>query len=535
MTDTQDQASVLQPLPEWFKGLRPHQEVAIKQVMDKFNAGAKVVFLDAPTGSGKTLIGEMVRREVGGQALYVCSDKALQDQFIRDFTYAKTIKGRKNYATELNKYMTADDCTKTPSTPCMWCSAVWKCPYQQAKSAAVASDIAVLNTSYMLTEMNGMKSGFGGRDICIIDEADTLERALMGYIEFEVPQWIAKKLKLDYPKKGARKLTIATWLEGAGRAAEAGLGQLEGMEDPKAKRQMEQFRFDCYRVAGELKRDVEAGAKDEDEDSGRWLRDYDTKTLKLRPVVVSSYGNRYLWRHAKRFLVMSATIISPDEMVESLGVTNEWDSVEVPMTFPVENRPIILAPIANMTYKGLQDERTMIDMAHAVEMISLKHPNERVLVHCSSYRVARDLYQMCAPENHETFVYLQAADKQVALAGYLEAENGMLFAASMERGVDLKGDACRVQIIAKVPFPSLADRQISARLHLPGGQTWYDVQTVRDIVQMTGRGVRSEVDSATTYVLDQQFSRLWGKSKRLFPKWWTDAVDQTQSIKWLLW
>lgn len=104
----------------------------------------------------------------------------------------------------------------------------------------------------------------------------------------------------------------------------------------------------------------------------------------------------------------------------------------------------------------------------------------------------------------------------------------------MARGVDLKGDACRVQVIAKVPFPSLADKQVSARMRLPGGDTWYKVQTVREMVQMTGRGVRSETDHAVTYVLDEQFQRVWSQSKRLFPQWWREAVDTTQKISWLL-
>jgi Rad3-related DNA helicase len=267
------------------------------------------------------------------------------------------------------------------------------------------------------------------------------------------------------------------------------------------------------------------------------LRDYDTKTFKLIPVMVAPYGNRFLWRHAKRFLVMSATIISAAEMAESLGLRLPWGEVTVPMTFPVENRPIVIAPVVSMTYRNMQDPATFDVMARAIVNVSRNHPGERVLVHCNSYRIAKELASRCHTDErfaHYAYVYESGSEKIAMLDAYLGDESGMLFAASMARGVDLKGDDCRVQVIAKVPFPSLANKQVSARMRLPGGQQWYDVLTVREIVQMTGRGVRSETDRAMTYVLDEQFGRVWSKSKRLFPQWWRDAVDQSQKISWLL-
>jgi Rad3-related DNA helicase len=96
----------------------------------------------------------------------------------------------------------------------------------------------------------------------------------------------------------------------------------------------------------------------------------------------------------------------------------------------------------------------------------------------------------------------------------------------MSRGVDFDGDKCRVQVVAKCPFPNLGDKKISARMHLPGGDLWYQVQTVRSMVQMTGRAVRGPDDWATTYILDKQFAvNVYRKSLRLFPRWWRDAVD----------
>lgn len=524
-------------LPEWFTELRAHQSDALEQIEIAFEEdGAQVVFLDAPTGSGKTLIGEMARRQMGAQALYVCSDKSLQDQFMTDFPYAALLKGRNNYPTENNPTKTADDCQ---GRSCLLCESAASCPYNMAKARAAASDLAVLNTSYWLHEANGQQPTFGGknrRDLAIIDEADVLENSLMGFVKFEVPQWIAQRANLSMPPKSVRKPRLVKWLRDASERVRSYIGDGEQM-DAKTRKNLWYFVGESLRVATELEVDI-AASEDDDEDSGKWQRDYDTKTLKLRPLIVAPYGNRYLWRHAKRFLIMSATIISAQEMVDSLGIGMEWAEVVVPMTFPVENRPIVIAPVVNVTYQTTKDPETAERMADAIARISDRHQNDAILVHTGSYAWTKALVQalpmadwnFAIPPIH---TYTTAVDKQQTLEAFRQ-QGGILLSPSMSRGVDLKDDLCRVQVIAKVPFPSLGDKMVSGRLHLPGGQEWYSVQVVRDMVQMTGRGVRSETDSCITYILDGQFSRVWSKARSLFPSWWRSAVDQTQSIGWLL-
>ena len=60
------------------------------------------------------------------------------------------------------------------------------------------------------------------------------------------------------------------------------------------------------------------------------------------------------------------------------------------------------------------------------------------------------------------------------------------------------------------------------------------MQTIRDIVQMTGRGVRSADDWAITYVLDSQFTKNVWRNKFLFPEWWREAVNLGADVRWLM-
>src|SRR4030095_11554461 len=94
-----------------------------------------VMFLEGPTGVGKTLIAELVRRKLKAKTIYTCTTKALQNQFVKDFEYAQVLKGRVNYLTQMGMIdemgreckdmrlcVTAADCNYSYTTyQCSWC------------------------------------------------------------------------------------------------------------------------------------------------------------------------------------------------------------------------------------------------------------------------------------------------------------------------------------------------------------------------------------------------------------------------------
>lgn len=513
-------------LPPWVEEFRPVQWEAIQEIRERYQNGSKVVFLDAPTGSGKTLIGETVRRLVGGRGLYTCSGKSLQDQFFRDFDYAKVLKGRANYPTQTKPFpdFTAADCTKNPAdgedAECMWCWEVRDCAYEVAKRGALSSALAVLNTSYLLAEANYI-GGFSGRPLVILDECDVLEEELMRFVEFGVSERMLRNLGLDAPKKGAHKGTIARWmLEELMPGLQEKTKGARVFSDPREIRQQNAYV--------NLLRDVRRVAEEVLDEN--WIRDNGAGPLTMKPIKVDGYGERLLWRHGAKWLLMSATIVSAEEVVESLGYKGEWAVVRVPMQFPVENRRINVAPVADMANKN--KEESWPKVAEALRSILNVH-RERILVHTVSYELARYLEDRIA--DPRIVSYRNSGDREAALTKYRNAEGAVLLAPSFDRGVDLKGDDCRVQVIAKVPFPNLGDPVISARLRSPGGQAWYNVQTVRTLVQMTGRAIRNQEDWAVTYILDRQFAKnVMNRSRRLLPEWWKEALDTRYQWKWML-
>jgi ATP-dependent DNA helicase DinG len=542
--------------PTFVKEFRDEQWNAFVAITNAFASGADVVLLDAPVGSGKTVIAEMVDKWMRTPALYVCSGKALQDQFARDFTYAKVLKGRSNYPTFDNPHdstVTAADCDSSreflpacSNCPgdsegvdtdndddrvphCSECHPIEACPYRVAKRNAILSRLACINTSYLLTEANG-PGGFSKRGFVIVDECDMLEKELMSYFEVTISSRRRQQYDIPYPDHktvvaGTRERetddgeVYTAWEEWFTNTIALVKRQLAKLPHrPESRQQRKEVTY-LARLAESLNMVKGSIA------NGDWVyTGYEKGDITFKPVRVSEFGHQVLWQHGEKWLLMSGTIIDPVEMVESLGLPPEkhWEVVTVPMTFPKENRPIKILPTAMMTAKT--KEEAWPKMAKRVREIADHHPDERILVHAVSYELSKFISAHLPPERLVT--YTNAQDREPALQRYLDKPASILVAPSMDRGVDLPGDACRVQVICKLPFPYLGDKQVSSRLYSKGGQQWYLIQCIRSFVQMTGRGVRNDEDYAITYILDKAFQdNIWKKAKRLLPKYLVDAID----------
>lgn len=542
----------LYSLPLWVREYRPGQVDAINNIVEAFQTN-DLVILDAPTGSGKTLIGETVRRLLGKRgSLYICSTKTLQDQFLNDFEYAAVLKGRSNYPTEwsLNQGVliendrmapTAADCTKSEGIGCTWCSSVNVCPYEVAKHTALAADVAVLNTSYFLTETNG-PGRFKGRPLVIVDEADTLENEVMGYVSVDIAARRVKEYGLGEPEKVTKP---EAWMEWAIKARSILHSRLSNMPEPSPEEKNVKVLREWNSVARLLGNVTQLVKGLED---GEWVYTGKDGNVAFKPVRVDHVGKKALWGNADKWLLMSATIISPHEMVESLGYEGDWAFVEMPSEFDVESRKVKVMPLANMAKKVDDPDAERDKCVRGIRAIIARHPGENVLVHSVSYDLTNEIRACLANEpGVRLYTYSQASERDKTLRDFIndtraarvtDSATGqstgarVLLAPSMDRGVDLPDDLCRVVILAKVPFPYLGDRQINARLHSYNGQSWYNVQAVRKIVQMTGRATRHKDDWSVCYIIDSTFSGvLWNKGQGLFPKWWTDALDWRDNVR----
>lgn len=529
--------------PKW--GIRPFpidkfregQEEVIDAIAERFHSGVSVVLLQAPPGTGKSVIGEGVRRLVKGTGIYCCSSKALQDQFAAAFPYGKVVKGRANYltlsgpldrmgrkTTPAKSVVSCADCTWNKEDGCRWCVSRTGCPYQVARNAAMQSELAVLNTSYLLADANRGRGRFTGRDLTIIDEADLVEAELLGQVEVYISKRRLYKLEMDVP---SRKTVESSWHPWVVKEAIPKLDRYLEMLPSPNDRYATQENIKEYNSLMELRDRLVILRKELP--NGGWVYDgYQDDDVIFRSVEVNQWGGKYLWRYGKRFLLMSATILSGHQMIETLGFNGQWDIIDVPSSFPVENRPVYVVPIADVTNK--LKEKEWPKLAEGVAGVLRLHPNDRILVHTVSYSLAQYLKLYLKTESSEfsrrpIIIYDNSKEKQAALNQYKTTKGAVILAPSLDRGIDLPGDLCRVQVIAKIPFMNTSDKRINARMrNTPGGYTWYKMEAIRTLIQMCGRGVRSDTDTCDTYILDKQFTSNIMKSQHLLPKWWKDSL-----------
>ena len=529
--------------PAWVTAFRPHQLTAVDQILDGYARGKKVMVLDAPVGAGKTLIAEMVRRRLAVDMLYVAHSRGLQDQMLRDFPYSRVLKGRANYPTEHGPgWVTAADCTAKGGAGaggCAWCDKA--CPYGIAKQEARAARVAVVNTAYMLAEAGGRGALCSGRQFVCVDECDTLEGIVAGNVEFGIKDRdLAEGLVV--PKKGVHGKTVAAWLRDEWMVVE--------MERYKQLRARARGAGDADKVKLERKLKQSAdrmaratlaaeGISGEAGEDAQWVRDYGWGyALQLKPVMIDWCANTRVWRHGEKWLLMSGTVVDADVMCGGLGLErDEWELVTVPMTFAAENRAVKVVPVADMGKKNMDANREQVVQAieSALWVVLDRHKGENTLVHTVSYaltEVVEDIVREWAGAQEDmggdriiVHSYRKASERDETLERF-KAEGGIIVGPSLDRGVDLPGDLCRVQVIVKVPFPNLGDKVVSTRMRGGnGGGRWYATETARTIVQMTGRGVRGADDWCVSYILDRGFLKwLNADGKALLPRWWQDAM-----------
>lgn len=507
-------------LPPKFAEWREHQLLSVMRV----HGSSKDCFLlDAPTGSGKSVTAAAVQRLSKEKELYLCTTKLLQEQLLADFPYARTLFGRSNYpcakAPHLFPSVSADSCTMDKLSNC---SLSHRCPYMIAKRKALDADLAVLNMSYFLHEANYAGS-FCGYNTVVIDEADTVEGQLMNFVELVVTKKQLDRLGIPPPR---HKTKFESWVEWAHPTMAAASRELDSLEDAiSSKDDWSTINFEDLKRMSQLKRlasKLRFFVKNVD---NTWVWYPEEERWSFKPVWVSKYSDNSLWKHGKKFVCMSATILDPVQMDRNVGITlsgKTRDYHQLPSLFPKENRPIYYRPEANMTFKTMNIALPML--VKGVNSLLEEYPKDKVLIHAVSYNVREYLMKNLSARSR--LISHNTQDRVEKLEQFKKSSQPLvLISPSMDRGVDLPEDQCRVIIIAKVPYPSLGDPQVKKRVYASkDGNAWYAYHTIASIVQMAGRGVRSKTDWASTYILDEQFGRLFDYYKNMFPGWFLEAL-----------
>ena len=514
---------------------RGAQERALADIRDAFGADNDVVLVRAPTGSGKSLLARAIagcartagESEAGEpiDAYYTTPqvsqlDDVAGDDLLQDL---KVIRGKNNY----DCILPGETDTPVDQAPCARermfdCQVQHRCPYFSDRAIAANNRIAAMTLAYFMQTAGS--DVFGPRDVLVIDEAHGLGNWAEMYATIDlgpdtVPVWDACEPPdidgLDDAAKYADRLDTMADRRLAKVRQQAELSPEEAAErDTLVKLQSDLSWF------VEDYRDTESATTwvvDQPDDTG--------SRVTVKPMAPEKYLRHTVWDRASNFALLSATILNKDAFCANVGLSPDRVTlVEVPHTFPVENRPLYDVTQGKMTYKA-RDE-TIPRVAETLVRIMQAHPDEKGLVHCHSYAIQDRLRAHLREFGVDSRVRSHDSDDRDAqLSTWKRVDDPDVFlSVKMEEALDLEGDRCRWQLLCKAPYPNTRDSRVAARLE-DDQWGWYYRTALRTVVQACGRVVRAPDDYGATYLADSSLLDLFERARLDMPGWFAEQVD----------
>ena len=533
-------------------GFRPRQREIIEQIIEGLE-NHNYIFLEAPTGLGKSAVAYTVAnwaRVNECLSHIIVNDKYLQDQYIKDFPTLAIMKGRSNYYCPNSKNEKADqaycvsnrdyECDMKPQisrekdqygVACNWDGVAGdRCPYWVAKDEAIHTPITIQNYDYYLNEQVYAQS-FSPRYFAVFDEAHTIESAIMKFVEKEVTQG-----KLDYfwsvhNRGEAPRLPPITnkaydeaerWLEWLQHILdELSTFKYEDLHGLPDQRQTDiTYELDGYK--DKLSQLIEYLATEPENWSVVRTIERLAQKATFKPVMINDYAY-LLFEHTSKALLMSATILSPDNLKRWLGIDEEIVTIRIgESNFPAQNRPIIKHYVGR-AHQGNMEMYLPLVVKELDEVIIPSRLRFKGVVHTHTNKTA---YYILKNSKYKDYMMSNVGfeDRATRFQEFFDAPAPKIMVTpSMKVGVDLKDDRARWQVLVKTPYPYLGDPQIRKRLRRD--QEWYNWQTLITLIQTCGRVCRSEKDWGETFLFDEKFDDLLNKNVDLLPGWFSEAIQ----------
>lgn len=468
---------------------RPTQSAALEFIARMFEKSVHLNIIEAPTGTGKSALAIAAARyaeflyddEYEPGAYILTPYNNLADQMSSEFRHlgAAALRGRTHYL----------------SGPCA--------TYENARRCFTESAIAVTNYAYFLRAGH-----LPDRQALVLDEAHTLERSLLDLTGFRITLDHCRAIGIGGPptlNNGERE-HIVDWL--AMVLLPALRKQADRCRDLTARSSWEELTARVLTYC-------------ESDDRSQWFTWTDRDGLNVKSLSVAPQAQQ-LFSRARFVLIQSATIFDFATFRRILGISDQASVFTAPSEFPLRNRPIFSRPVGDMAVNTLNAAMPSICME--AEHIVNNFDRSKGVVHTHSYAINRVVYGHLAAKFGNRIVSHgpNPRERQSAIHRHCSSEEpSVLVSPSLAEGVDLKDDLARFQIVCKLPYPRL-DPYTRARCSRDRG--WYELQTAWGLAQMIGRAVRSQTDSAATFVLDSQFGKFVARNEEILPSWWRAAI-----------
>lgn len=522
-----------QYIPFEEKKFRPHQEKAINDILDSIEDGNRFTILNAPVGSGKSLLGYVLAKklEEDGLHTYLCTGtKILQSQYIQDFKDVKTIKGRANFQCYTEPLLDCANgmcqshsnfhCESKPILKEDWifdgAPLPWDpieidgikrfygdpefdemftknmCPYWKQKINGIMSPITMLNYDYLISDLRFVQH-LPHRKLLVADEAHNIEKILMRQLETSFSPSVVFK-ETDFMLK--ESVNIVDWIEQVAEVADRYKKRIKTVESEKTKKRMEE-KYHKFVTLHTLLEDNPA--------NWVFIKDQNSKGVyyTFKPIMVSEYS-RLIFSIAEHVLLMTGTVLKQDIFARDLGIS-DFSYIEIPSVIPPRNRPIVKMYAGSMSRSSI--DATMPNMIATIKMLAEKHKNEKGVLHTYSYGVSKKMQEYLGHDDR--YLFHNSKNKEKILNDFkADKTNKILVSPVVHEGVDFLYDEARFQCVCKDPFPNIRDPHISLRDSIDYG--WIFRYRCLILSQIIGRTSRAPDDYSVTYLLDSRLETLLG-------------------------
>ena len=493
-----------------FKSPRTDQMETISEIIDAISQGYKYIVLEAGTGTGKSAIAATLS-SIYDSSYILTVTKQLQDQYLEDFNGISLVKGRGNFtcsrditlSCDEGKCIAGEESCENPKEDC---------DYYIQKHLALNSKTVISNYHYMFLELNYV-GDFKKRELLICDEAHNLENVIMSQLKLEFSlSDLSSYLKLDITDGMIYELENGdydVWLMFIHEVREKYLKELEKIRDVPKPHLAEKIAF-IKREIGDCNRFIENIAYD----PYSWVFDYNQEydILEFKPLKVDNYARNTLLEYGEVCIFMSATILDWKFFSKCLGIReNEIYAIRRKSPFDFKRNPVVPIGEYDMSRKCIgENAPKTLDI---VKTILKRHENDKGIIHTVSASCKDYLIDNL---NDSRLMEHNTQNRAEQLERFKKSNDPLvLVSPSMNEGVDLPGDLCRFQIMYKLPYPDLGDKQIMMRAN--ADEDWYNYKTSLALVQTYGRGMRFEDDSCVTYFIDSRISE-YVRNDRFLPE-----------------
>jgi ATP-dependent DNA helicase DinG len=519
------------------------------------NKLTKFFLLNLPVGSGKShlalMIADWYRKNVNKMSRVdvITNSKILQDQYADTYESIADLKGKENYECESYSCSCAQgaEFNRLNKTTCD------SCPYSFSRENYISGGISLTNFYlYILYAIYNPKLMENrGAKVLIVDEAHEFDDVMSDFITIKITENIVKKFKFSNEFDIINRLksvsSISDYVSFLTFLNSEILSTMEDMEkgmstsprniksdkrDLKISKVLKTKNSDVkvMQLITDLKQyqlKIEVFLKEYKENPNNWVLESNwnektkQKELSLEPIWAYDYLDKYVFSNYDMVFLMSGTILDKNLFCQlnGLDVTKAvYYSIGSP--FPLKNRPIYYMPLGKMSFKSKED--TFKRYVPYIQKLLDKYKKKKGIIHTNSFELAKWIESSIKDPR---LVFHDSSNKDEMLRMHMDSdEPTVIVSPSMDTGVSFDNDSARFQIIAKIPYPSLASQK--NKMRQKNNPEWYSWKTVSGIIQMTGRPVRSNVDYADTIIIDGGFGDVIKHSSQYLPDWIQEAIKR---------